>query len=165
MSFSLVVITIKLICMLSGEMLFRFFMLLCFNSEIWEYGLSFLVELFFCLFVLGCCFLIFVQVTFSLSVEVFTTFRIRLIHSSVGILIFSVCLVLRLSSNQVFSFSITVGNFHTLARRPRKSLCWHCGAVQGPSSRWENKKMPVKQLPRYLTVKYDDWKVLDGDQA
>lgn len=81
-------------------------------------------------FWLSCFFACFFFVVFSflfklpsLSVEVFTTFRIRLIHSSVGILIFSVCLVLRLSSNQVFSFSITVGNFHTLVRRPRKSLC------------------------------------------
>lgn len=77
---------------------------------------------------------------YLLSVEVFTVFVMRLIHSSIGILVPSVCL-----SRSVVSL-LQTGTFISLAQGPGINFLWQCELVLWLKAGWKNWRVPVKEL-------------------
>lgn len=79
-----------------------------------------------------------------------------------GYSLFSIPVVLRnISSTRVLSFFTAVGVFSVSIKMPKTSLPWHCGVVRGPSARYGDWNVPVKQLARLsmvLCVSHDGWK-------
>lgn len=82
----------------------------------------------------------FFSLIYLLSVEVFTVFMMRLIHSSIGILVSSVCL-----SRSAVSV-LQTGTFISLVQGPGITFLWQCGLVLWLKAGWNNWRIPVKEL-------------------
>lgn len=67
-------------------------------------------------------------------------FMMRLIHSSVGILVSSVCL-----SRSAVSL-LQTGSFISLVQEPGINFLWQCGLVLWLKAEWNNWRVLVKEL-------------------